>query len=140
MDDDGIQYIQFQDEESRLRYLISKYKEHDKKRNRYIAHLMRQNEQLLDKVKRLEGLTERQHEEIDELMDAYNGAKPLIADKAHRAYVYELIKRSKESTKNKRSVEKLTAENNRLSEKNKDYKERIIALETIIKNLHNGKQ
>lgn len=140
MDDDGIQYIQFQDEESRLRYLISKYKEHDKKRNRYIAHLMRQNEQLLDKVKRLEGLTERQHEEIDELMDAYNGAKPLIADKAHRAYVYELIKRSKESTKNKRSVEKLTAENNRLSEENKDYKERIMALETIIKNLHNGKQ
>lgn len=138
MDDDGIRYIQFQDEESRLRYLIDKYKKHDKKRNNYIAHLTRQNEQLLDKTKRLEALTERQHEEIDELMDAYNGAKPLIADKAHRAYVYELIKRSKESTKNKRAVDKLTAENSHLSEENKELKEKIKALETIIKNLHNG--
>lgn len=59
MDDDGIRYIQFQDEESRLRYLIDKYKKHDKKRNNYIAHLTRQNEQLLDKTKRLEALTER---------------------------------------------------------------------------------
>ena len=124
MDDDGIRYIQFQDEESRLRYLIDKYKKHDKKRNNYIAHLTRQNEQLLDKTKRLEALTERQHEEIDELMDAYNGAKPLIADKAHRAYVYELIKRSKESTKNKRAVDKLTAENSHLSEENKELKEK----------------
>lgn len=140
MDDDGIRYIQFQDEESRLRYLIDKYKKHDKKRNNYIAHLTRQNEQLLDKTKRLEALTERQHEEIDELMDAYNGTKPLIADKAHRAYVYELIKRSKESTKNKRAVDKLTAENSHLSEENKELKEKIKALETIIKNLHNGKQ
>jgi len=140
MDDDGIRYIQFQDEESRLRYLLDKYKKHDKKRNNYIAHLTRQNEQLLDKTKRLEALTERQHEEIDELMDAYNGAKPLIADKAHRAYVYELIKRSKESTKNKRAVDKLTAENSHLSEENKELKEKIKALETIIKNLHNGKQ
>ncbi|TGY80984.1 hypothetical protein [Lepagella muris] len=140
MDDDGIRYIQFQDEESRLRYLIDKYKKHDKKRNNYIAHLTRQNEQLLDKTKRLEALTERQHEEIDELIDAYNGAKPLIADKAHRAYVYELIKRSKESTKNKRAVDKLTAENSHLSEENKELKEKIKALETIIKNLHNGKQ
>lgn len=140
MDDDGIRYIQFQDEESRLRYLIDKYKKHDKKRNNYIAHLTRQNEQLLDKTERLEALTERQHEEIDELMDAYNGAKPLIADKAHRAYVYELIKRSKESTKNKRAVDKLTAENSHLSEENKELKEKIKALETIIKNLHNGKQ
>lgn len=138
MNDDGIQYIQFQDEESRLRYTISKYKEHDRKRNRYIAHLLRQNEQLIEKNKRLEALTERQHEEIDELMDAYNGAKPLIADKAHRAYVYELIKRSNESTKNKRAVERLTAENSRLSEENKDYGEKIKALETVIKNLHNG--
>lgn len=140
MDDDGIRYIQFQDEESRLRYLIDKYKKHDKKRNNYIAHLTRQNEQLLDKTERLEALTERQHEEIDELMDAYNGAKPLIADKAHRAYVYELIKRSNESKKNKRAVDKLTAENSRLSEENKELKEKIKALETIIKNLHNGKQ
>lgn len=140
MNDDGIRYIQFQDEESRLRYLIDKYKKHDKKRNGYIAHLTRQNEQLLDKIKRLEALTERQHEEIDELMDAYNGAKPLIADKAHRAYVYELIKRSNESKKNKRAVEKLTVENSRLSEENKEYKDKIKALETIIKNLHNGKQ
>ena len=139
MDDDGIRYIQFQDEESRLRYLIDKYKKHDKKRNNYIAHLTRQNEQLLDKTKRLEALTERQHEEIDELMDAYNGAKPLIADKAHRAYVYELIKRSKESTKNKRAVDKLTAENSHLSEENKELKEKIKALETIIKNRQTGK-
>ena len=140
MDDDGIRYIQFQDEESRLRYLIDKYKKHDKKRNNYIAHLTRQNEQLLDKTKRLEALTERQHEEIDELMDAYNGAKPLIADKAHRAYVYELIKRSNESKKHKRAVDKLTEENSHLSEENKELKEKIKALETIIKNLHNGKQ
>ena len=140
MDDDGIRYIQFQDEESRLRYLIDKYKNHDKKRNNYIAHLTRQNEQLLDKTKRLEALTERQHEEIDELMDAYNGAKPLIADTTHRAYVYELIKRSNESKKNKREVERLTAENCRLSEENRDFKDRIKALETIIKNLHNGNQ
>ena len=139
MDDDGIRYIEFENEEARLRYLICKYKEHDKKRNNYIAHLMRMNEQQSEKIKRLESLTERQHEEIDELMDAYNGAKPLIADKAHRAYVYELIKRSNESSKNKRMVEILTDKNTSLSEENKNLNNRVIALETIIKKLHNGK-
>lgn len=138
MDDDGIQYIKFMNEECRLRYLIDKYKEHDKKRNRYIAHLLRMNDQQAEKIKRLEALSERQHEEIDELMDAYDGAKPLIADKAHRAYVYELIKRANEAKKNRRVVEKLTTENTRLSEENKGLKGRVKALETIIKNLHNG--
>lgn len=138
MDDDGIQYIKFMNEECRLRYLIDKYKEHDKKRNRYIAHLFRMNDQQAEKIKRLEALSERQHEEIDELMDAYDGAKPLIADKAHRAYVYELIKRANEAKKNRRVVEKLTTENTRLSEENKGLKDRVKALETIIKNLHNG--
>lgn len=138
MDDDGIQYIKFMNEECRLRYLIDKYKEHDKKRNRYIAHLLRMNDQQAEKIKRLEALSERQHEEIDELMDAYDGAKPLIADKAHRAYVYELIKRANEAKKNRRVVEKLTTENTRLSEENKGLKDREKALETIIKNLHNG--
>jgi len=138
MDDDGIQYIKFMNEECRLRYLIDKYKEHDKKRNRYIAHLLRMNDQQAEKIKRLEALSERQHEEIDELMDAYDGAKPLIADKAHRANVYELIKRANEAKKNRRVVEKLTTENTRLSEENKGLKDRVKALETIIKNLHNG--
>lgn len=138
MDDDGIQYIKFMNEECRLRYLIDKHKEHDKKRNRYIAHLLRMNDQQAEKIKRLEALSERQHEEIDELMDAYDGAKPLIADKAHRAYVYELIKRANEAKKNRRVVEKLTTENTRLSEENKGLKDRVKALETIIKNLHNG--
>ena len=138
MDDDGIQYIKFMNEECRLRYLIDKYKEHDKKRNRYIAHLLRMNDQQAEKIKRLEALSERQHEEIDELMHAYDGAKPLIADKAHRAYVYELIKRANEAKKNRRVVEKLTTENTRLSEENKGLKDRVKALETIIKNLHNG--
>lgn len=138
MDDDGIQYIKFMNEECRLRYLIDKYKEYDKKRNRYIAHLLRMNDQQAEKIKRLEALSERQHEEIDELMDAYDGAKPLIADKAHRAYVYELIKRANEAKKNRRVVEKLTTENTRLSEENKGLKDRVKALETIIKNLHNG--
>lgn len=125
MDDDGIQYIKFMNEECRLRYLIDKYKEHDKKRNRYIAHLLRMNDQQAEKIKRLEALSERQHEEIDELMDAYDGAKPLIADKAHRAYVYELIKRANEAKKNRRVVEKLTTENTRLSEENKGLKDRV---------------
>lgn len=138
MDDDGIQYIKFMNEECRLRYLIDKYKEHDKKRNRYIAHLLRMNDQQAEKIKRLEALSERQHEEIDELMDAYDGAKPLIADKAHRAYVYELIKMANEAKKNRWVVEKLTTENTRLSEENKGLKDRVKALETIIKNLHNG--
>lgn len=139
MDDAGIQYIQFQNEECRLRYTISRFKEYDKKRNRYIAHLTRMNEQLSEKVKRLERLTERQHEEIDELMDAYNGAKPLIADKAHRAYVYELIKRANESSKNKRDVERLSTDNARLTDDNNNLRDRVKALETIIKNIHNGK-
>lgn len=51
MDDDGIQYIKFMNEECRLRYLIDKYKEHDKKRNRYIAHLLRMNDQQAEKIK-----------------------------------------------------------------------------------------
>ena len=131
MENDKIRYIKFIDEVSRLRYLISKYKKHDSKRKEYI-------DELKEKVKSLEAVKERQKEEIDELIDAYNGAKPLIADKAHRAYVYELIKRSKDSQKNKRAVERLTAENCRLSEENKNYKDRIKALETIIKNIHNG--
>lgn len=138
MEEEGLQYIEFQDELCRLRYTIAKYKEHDKKRNRYIAHLLRMNDQQAEKIKRLEALSERQHEEIDELMDAYDGAKPLIADKAHRAYVYELIKRANEAKKNRRVVEKLTTENTRLSEENKGLKDRVKALETIIKNLHNG--
>lgn len=138
-EDNGIHYIQFQDEVCRLRYIIKKYKKHDKKRNRYMAHLQRMYDTQREKVKRLEALTERQHEEIDELMDAYNGAKPLIADRAHRAYVYELIKRSTESSKNKRTADYLTEENGRLKEENNGLKERIKALEAVIKSLHNGK-
>lgn len=138
-EDEVLQYIEFPDELYRLRYTITKYKEHDKKRNRYMAHLQRMYEQQREKVKRLELLTERQHEEIDELIDAYNAAKPLIADKSHRAYVYELIKRSKDSSKNKQAAERLSAENDRLSKENRDLKDRVNALEAIIKNLHNGK-
>ncbi len=135
----GIRYIKFVDEESRLRYLIKKYKEHDRKRNRYIAHVENLFEQQKEKSKRLQALTEREHEEMDELMDAYDGAKPLIADMKHRAYVFELLKRSNESSKNKRKADKLEEEANNLRQENKDLKERIEALETIIKNQHNGK-
>lgn len=139
MADGDIQYIQFPDELSRLRYTIAKYKEHDKKRNRYVAHLQRMYEQQREKVKRLEALTEHQHEEIDELMAAYDGAKPLISDKSHRAYVYELLKKAIESSNNKREAERLNKANIRLNEENESLKERNKALEQIIKNLHNGK-
>lgn len=139
MDDDGIRYIQFQDEESRLRYIIAKFKEHDKKRGRYINHLIRVTEQQKEKIQRLEKLTERQHEEIEELMNAYDGAKPLIADRKHRAYVYELLKRATESSNYKNQCDNLANTNKQLSQHNQELKEKVNALETIIKNLHNGK-
>lgn len=139
MDNDGIKYIEFVDEESRLRYLIKKYKEHDRKRNRYITHVENLYEQQKGKSQRLQGIVERQHEEIQELMDAYNSAKPLIQDKNYKAYVYELLKRSNESSKNKRRADKLEEEAKSLRQENKDLKERIAALETIIKDKHNGK-
>ena len=41
MEEEGLQYIEFQNEECRLRYTIAKFKEYDKKRKRYIAHLER---------------------------------------------------------------------------------------------------
>lgn len=134
-----IKYIKFISEECRLRYLINRYKEHDKKRNRYI-------EELLAEIDRLKKLTERQHEEIDELIDAYDNAKPLILSPKQKAYIYELIKRSRESSNYKIKCENLTTANKQLSDKNKKLKEknaalteRVQALEEIIKQLHNGK-
>lgn len=147
MEEDGLQYIEFQNEECRLRYTIAKYKEHDKKRNRYMAHLERQNDRYRQRIESLEALTERQHEEIDELMDAYDGAKPLIADRSHRAYVYELLKRATEGSKLKRKCENIEEENKtlhnknkRLKEHNQSLKEKVEALENVIKSLHNGKR
>lgn len=134
-----IKYIKFVSEECRLRYLVNRYKEHDKKRNRYI-------EELLAEIDRLKKLTERQHEEIDELIDAYDNAKPLILSPKQKAYIYELIKRSRESSKYRIKCENLTTANKQLSDKNKKLKEknaalteRVQALEEIIKQLHNGK-
>lgn len=99
------------------------------------------------KIESLEALTERQHEEIDELMDAYDGAKPLIADRSHRAYVYELIKRANEASKLKRKCDNIEEENKTLHDKNKrqkehiqSLKEKVEALENVIKSLHNGKR
>lgn len=135
---DGERRIEFADEVSRLRYTIAKYKEHDKKRNNYIAHLIRQNETLVEKVKRLEKLTEQQHEEIDELIAAYDGAKPLIADPEHKAWVYELVKKAQQLKEARRIAGQLGRDNNQLKEKNKELADHISALEDIIKRLHNG--
>lgn len=147
MEEEGLQYIAFQDEECRLRYTIAKFKEYDKKRKRYIAHLERLIERYRQKIESLEALTERQHEEIDELMDAYDGAKPLIADRSHRAYVYELIKRANEARKLKRKCDNIEEENKTLHDKDKrqkehiqSLKEKVEALENVIKSLHNGKR
>ena len=147
MEEEGLQYIEFQNEECRLRYTIAKFKEYDKKRKRYIAHLERMLGRNKQKIESLEALTERQHEEIDELMDAYDGAKPLIADRSHRAYVYELIKRANEASKLRRKCDNIEEENKTLHDKNErqkehiqSLKEKVEALENVIKSLHNGKR
>ena len=134
-----IKFIKFVSEECRLRYLVNRYKEHDRKRKRYI-------EELLAEIERLKKITEHQHEEIDELIDAYDNAKPLIQNPKQKAYIYELIKRSRESSNYRIKCENLTIANKQLSDKNKKLKEkntalteRIQALEEIIKRLHNGK-
>lgn len=144
MKENGLQYIAFQDEECRLRYIIAKFKEYDKKRKHYIAHLEHLNERYRQKIESLEA---RQHEEIDELMNAYDGAKPLIADRSHRAYVYELLKRANEVSKLKRKCDNIEEENKTLHDKNKrlkehvqSLKEKVEALENVIKSLHNGKR
>lgn len=80
-------------------------------------------------------------------MDAYDGAKPLIADRSHRAYVCELIKRANEARKLKRKCDNIEEENKTLHDKNKQQKEhiqslkeKVEALENVIKSLHNGKR
>ncbi len=128
-----IKYIKYHNEECRLQYLVNRYKEHDRKRNRYI-------EELLAEIERLNQLTQHQHEDIDELIDAYENAKPLVQNPKQKAYIYELIKRSRESSNFKSKCQNLTETNKQLSDKNRKLKEkntalteRIHALEEIIK-------
>lgn len=144
MGNEKIRYIGFQDEVCRLRYTIAKYKEHDKKRNQYMALLERTNKQLR---LQLEELVQRHREEIDEMVAAYNGAKPLIADPSHRAYVYELVEHAAEGSKLKKKYEnikeefkKLLDQNNRLKGQVQSLRESVEALENVIKSLRNGQQ
>ena len=133
--DGNLGFINFPDEISKLRYTIAKFKEYDKKRKRYLCHLENEIIRLKERVKELEGLTMRQHEEIDELIDAYECAKPLIADPKHKAYVYELVKRSREASRWRKQAEKV----DELRKEIADLKEQNKGLKTIIHNLHNGR-
>lgn len=77
----------------RLRYTIAKFKEYDAKRKRYVAHLERLVEKYRARIKELEKLTERQHNEIDELINSYETARPLISNPEQKAYVFELVEK-----------------------------------------------
>lgn len=147
MGEKGSQYITFQNQECRLRYIIAKFKIYDNTRKQYLAYLERLNKQYEQKIESLEALTEHQHEEIDELMDAHNDAKPFIADQLHRAYVYELLKRATDAKRLKRKCDNieegnktLHIKNKRLKEHAQSLKEKVEALENAIKLLHNGKR
>ena len=131
---EGVPYIGFPDEVSRMKYTIEKFKRYDSRRKNYIANLHQEIASLKEKVKSLESLTERQHEEIDELIDAYNCAKPLISDPKQKAYVYELIRRSREG----KSDRKKAAQYDALAQENRNLREENKSLKQIIHNLHNG--
>lgn len=81
------------DEVTRLRYTIARFKEYDRKRKTYLRNLEHACENYRNKIKEYEALTERQHYEIDELMNAYENSKPLIDNPSQKAYVYELLHR-----------------------------------------------
>lgn len=126
--DPNFGYFEPFDELSRLRYLVAKYKEHDKKRTRYMNHLERINETYRNKIKEYEKLTERQHDEIDELIAAYDRAKPLIANPDQKAYVYELLERIKE-------LKPYKAEYGRIAKRAESQEARIAELEEMVKAL-----
>lgn len=124
------------DELSRLRYLVTKYKAHDKKRTAYMHRLERLNETYRNKIKEYEKLTERQHDEIDELIAAYDRAKPLIADPDQKAYVYELLLRIQDLKPYKADYNRVASELERKGKRINELEELVAALKENIKRLH----
>lgn len=140
MEDEDLAYIQFESEEARLRYIIAQFKKYDAKRKRYLSYLQNQNDRYRNRIAELEKLTEHQHEEIDALMEAYDGAKGLIQNPSQKAWVYELIKKATDGKQYKTERDGLIGRIKQLQEQNKSLSERVKALEEIIKNLHNGRR
>lgn len=100
--------VRFQDELHKLRYTIKKFKAYDSERKKYIAGLLNEMERKDERIRQLEALTERQHADIDEMLDAYANAGPLIAEPKKKAFLYELVRRSKESTSLRKRLAKIT--------------------------------
>lgn len=140
MEDENLAYIQFESEEARLRYIIAQFKKYDAKRKRHLAHLQTLNERYRNRIAELDKLTEHQHEEIDALIEAYDGAKGLIQNPSQKAWVYELIKAAAECKRLKGQCTALTNQNAQFQGRITRQKEKIEALEQVIKNLHNGKR
>lgn len=118
-------FTNFDDEVYRLRYIIAKFKEYDAKRKLYV-------QQLRQRIRELENLTEQQHLDMDALIEAYNCARPLIANPKEKATIYELIKRSRERDTYKQRCEN---QNNYISQ----LRTRIQKLETRIEKYKNRK-
>lgn len=120
----------------RLRFTIARYKEHDKKRKRYILNLMDEIENAKKRVKQLELLTERQHNEIDELIDAQENAKPLIANPNQKACVYKLLQRIEHLKPFASLYNKAMERCDRQELRIKELEELVKALQENIKTLH----
>lgn len=74
-----------------LERTIAAFKKYDAGRKNYIAEQNRVIEKLRQRVAALEKLTEQQHEQIDDLIDAYDKANGMIDNAANKAYVKELL-------------------------------------------------
>lgn len=74
-----------------LERTIAAFKKYDIGRKNYIAEQNRIIEQLRQRIVDLEKLTEQQHEQIDDLIDAYDKANGMIDNAENKAYVKELL-------------------------------------------------
>lgn len=74
-----------------LERTIAAFKKYDAGRKNYIAEQERVIAQLRQRVADLEKLTEQQHEQIDDLIDAYDKANGMIDNTESKAYVKELL-------------------------------------------------
>lgn len=74
-----------------LERTIAAFKKYDVGRKNYIAEQERVIAKLRQRVADLEKLTEQQHEQIDDLIDAYDKANGMIENAESKAYVKGLL-------------------------------------------------
>ena len=125
----------------RLRNTIAKFKEYDKRRTKYLRSLEEQVNLITKANEQLNETLKQKEEDIENLLQVINDAKPLILHPKEKAYLYDLIMkvRGYKNLKQKADkVDRLNEEIRKHIKDKKELKELNKALKQQIKILGNG--